>query len=152
MTSPTDASYGPLTVELELECPAEHAFTVWTSRIDSWWPPDHTVSGHPERVVLQGHVDGRIYERTSDGTEHDWGRVTAWDPPSRLAYTWHLGSTPQAATEVEILFRPVGDRASRIVIAHRGWERLGDGAVVGRDRNRAGWSTLLPHFLAATSP
>ena len=125
MSVQTDDGSGPLTIELELGCPAEHAFTVWTTRISAWWPGDHTVSGDPEEVVLQGHVGGRIFERTAEGVEHDWGRVTAWEPPTRLAYTWHIGSAPDAATEVEIRFRPHGDEASRIEITHRGWERLG---------------------------
>ena len=140
-----------LTLELDLACPADHAFTVWTTRIGSWWPADHTVSGRPEQIVLQGHVGGRIFERTGAGVEHDWGRVTAWEPPTRLAYTWHIGGAPEAATDVEIRFRPHGDGASRIAITHTGWERLGAAADVGRDRNRHGWTTLLPHFTAATT-
>ena len=28
---------------------AEHAFSVWTSGIGTWWPPDHTVTGRAER-------------------------------------------------------------------------------------------------------
>ena len=36
-----------------------------------------------------------------------------------------------------------------VEIEHTGWERLGAGGTDGdmwRDRNRAGWATLLPHF------
>jgi len=138
----------PLEISFEVECSAEHAFSVWTSRIDAWWPSDHTVSGGPELVVLQGGVGGRIFERTSDGVEHDWGEVTVWNPPVRLAYRWHLGADRTAATEVEVRFVAQGSATTRIEIEHRGWERLGDAADQWRDRNRAGWSTLLPHFVA----
>jgi uncharacterized protein YndB with AHSA1/START domain len=139
----------PLTMSLDLTCPAAHAFVVWTTRIDSWWPTDHTVSGRPDQIVLQGHVGGRIFERTPEGVEHDWGRVTAWDPPVLLAYTWHIGSDPAAATEVEVRFLPRDDDTSRIEIAHRGWDRLGATGSAGRDRNRRGWNALLPPFRAA---
>ena len=62
--------------------PSEHAFTTWTTRIGSWWPADHTVSRSEDAaVVLQAGVGGRIYERTVDGREHDWGEITAWEPP-----------------------------------------------------------------------
>lgn len=145
-----DSATSPLTMELDLACPAEHAFTVWTTRISTWWPPDHTVSGDPEQIVLQGHLGGRIFERTREGVEHDWGRVTAWEPPTRLAYTWHLGSDAAAATQVEIRFLPRDDATSRVEIAHSGWQRLGAAAAAGRDRNRHGWAGLLPHFLTAT--
>jgi hypothetical protein len=138
----------PLKISFEVDCSAEHAFNVWTSGIDTWWPSDHTVSGGPELVVLQAGVGGRIFERTADGLEHDWGEVTRWDPPLQLAYLWHLGADRTAATEVEVRFVAQGAATTRIEIEHRGWERLGEAADQWRDRNRAGWDTLLPHFLA----
>jgi hypothetical protein len=138
----------PLRFSLEVECSAEHAFSVWTSRIDTWWPSDHTVSGQPDVVVFQSGIGGRIFERTSDGVEHDWGEVTLWNPPTQLAYLWHLGADRTAATEVEIRFVAQGAATTRVEIEHRGWERLGEAGDQWRDRNRVGWDTLLPHFLA----
>jgi uncharacterized protein YndB with AHSA1/START domain len=139
----------PLQMSFDVACSAEHAFGVWTSRIGTWWPPDHTATGQAELVVLQSGIGGRIYERTSDGVEHDWGEVTVWEPPTRLVYLWHLRSDRADATEVEIRFVALGAAATRIEIEHRGWERLGNAAGEWRDRNRAGWRTLLPHYLAA---
>ena len=141
----------PLAMSFEVACSVEHAFDVWTSKIGTWWPRDHTVSGSAEIVVLQGMVGGRIYERTADGVEHDWGEVTAWQPPSRLAYRWHFGLDPDAATDVEIRFLAQGEAATRIEIEHTGWERLGEPGQAWRDRNQAGWHGLLPSFLAATT-
>ena len=140
----------PLSLRLELACSPEHAFAVWTSRIDSWWPADHTVTGQPGvEVVLEGRLGGRIYERTADGTEHDWGEVTLWEPPHRLGYLWHLRRDRADATDVEIRFLPTVGRRTVVEIEHRGWERLGTDADVWRDRNRMGWSTLLPHYSTA---
>ena len=98
---------------------------------------------------MQSGVGGRIYERTPDGAEHDWGEVTVWRPPTRLAYLWHLRRDRSDATEVEIRFTANDSGGTRIEIEHRGWERLGRAAVQWRDQNRAGWQTLLPHFQAA---
>jgi hypothetical protein len=137
----------PLQMSWDVACSVEHAFTTWTSRIDAWWPRDHTVTGQAELIVLQGEVGGRIFERTSDGVEHDWGEVTVWKPPTQLAYLWHLNADRADATEVEIRFLARGDATTRIEIEHRGWERLATGTE-RRDRNRAGWQTLLPHYLA----
>jgi hypothetical protein len=134
----------------DVACSAEHAFTVWTSRIGTWWPPGHTVTGQPGLdVILESGVGGRIYERTADGAEHDWGEVTVWKPPTQLAYLWHLRRDRADATEVEIRFLATGDAATRVEIEHRGWERLGSVAGEWRERNRAGWRSLLPHYLAA---
>jgi hypothetical protein len=107
------------------------------------------VTGQAGLVVLQSGVGGRIYERTADGAEHDWGEVTAWKPPEMLAYLWHLGRDRADATEVEIRFLAQGATATRIEIEHRGWERLGTAGTQWRDRNQAGWQALLPHFQAA---
>ena len=137
----------PLRFSFDVDGSAEHAFSVWTSRIDTWWPSDHTVSGEAELVVLQSGVGGRIFERTPDGVEHDWGEVTLWNPPTQLAYLWHLGADRTAATEVEVRFVARGAATTRIEIEHRGWEQLGEAADQWRDRNRVGWDTLLPHFL-----
>ena len=88
----------PLRISIDVACSAGHAFRVWTSKISTWWPPDHTVTGQPGLVVLQGGVGGRIYERSTDGVEHEWGQVTVWQPPARLAYRWYLGTDPAHAT------------------------------------------------------
>jgi uncharacterized protein YndB with AHSA1/START domain len=139
----------PLRLAFGVRCSPEHAFMTWTERIAAWWPADHTASGEPNlHVVLEGRVGGRIFERTSEGTEHDWGELIAWDPPHRLAYSWHLRRDRADATEVEIRFSPDGER-TRVEIEHRGWERLGAEGQDWRDRNLGGWSTLLPHFIQA---
>jgi uncharacterized protein YndB with AHSA1/START domain len=140
----------PLTMSFDVACSARHAFDMWTSGIGAWWPADHTVTGRPDVVVvLQGGVGGRIFERTAAGVEHDWGEVVLWDPPARLAYLWHLRQDPADSTEVEIRFVDLGGRMTRVEIEHRGWERLGHAADEAQFRNRAGWDSLLPHYLSA---
>lgn len=141
----------PLLLTFDVACSVEHAFTVWTSRIGAWWPSDHTVSGASDLlVVLEKHQGGRIYERTSEGVEHAWGEVTVWQPPTRLCYLWHLRRDRSDATDVDIRFVQQSRLSTRITIEHRGWERLGIGGPDWRARNRSGWATLLPHYIAAT--
>ena len=142
----------PIRLAFDVECPADYAFEVWTARIDTWWPTDHTASGDAAtQVVLEGRTGGRIFERTPSGAEHDWGEVTVWEPPSRLSYLWHLRRDRADATEVEIRFVAAGVATTRVEIEHRGWERLGTAGEVQRDRNRGGWATLLPRYVAAAS-
>ena len=87
-------------------------------------------------VVLEPRVGGRIYERTGAGAEHDWGEVTVWEPPSRLAYSWHLRRDRADATDVEIRFVARGpasdagrDRTSRLGAAGRLEARTGETAT-----------------------
>ncbi len=139
-----------LRVAFDVACPADHAFSAWTSRINAWWPADHTVTGRDDAtVVMEPGVGGRIYERTADGSEHEWGTVTVWEPPRRVAYTWRLGAGAGEPTEVEITFREASAASTRVEIDHRGWERLGDDARSRYARNQQGWETLVPRFIAA---
>jgi uncharacterized protein YndB with AHSA1/START domain len=141
----------PIRIAFEVDCPTAHAFETWTSRIATWWPADHTVSAEAGlTVVLEGRPGGRIFERTREGVEYEWGEVTVWEPPRRLAYLWHLRRDRADATEVEIRFIEHGDSGTLVEIEHRGWERLGAEGETWRDRNHGGWATLLPHFVAAT--
>ena len=75
--------------------------------------------------------------------------MTVWEPPRRLGYTWHLNRDRSDATDVEIRFMAEGEAATRVEIEHTGWERLGAEGTGWRDRNEGGWSTLLPHYVAA---
>jgi uncharacterized protein YndB with AHSA1/START domain len=139
----------PLRFSFEVACAPDHAFTTWTERISLWWPDDHTVTGSPVSVVLEGRVGGRIYERGERGDEHDWGVVTEWRPPELLAYRWHLGVGADNATDVTIAFQSVNAARTRVEIEQSGWERLGAAGSELRNRNQAGWSSLVPYFRAA---
>jgi uncharacterized protein YndB with AHSA1/START domain len=140
----------PLRMSFEVACPVERAFQVWTGKISRWWPADHSVSGEDGLlVVLEGKPGGRIFERTPTGVEFDWGEVTVWEPPTRLAYLWHLRRDRADATEVDITFVDQGNSTTRVEIEHRGWERLGAQGKDWRDANQGGWSTLLPHYMLA---
>lgn len=144
------AAIEPIRIAFDVDCPVERAFAIWTDRISLWWPADHTVSGERDlAVVLEGRPGGRIFERTAGGIEHDWGEVTVWEPPRRLAYLWHLNRDRSDATDVDIRFVAAGEGRTRVEIEHRGWERLGAAGIGWRDRNRGGWATLLPHFVRA---
>ena len=141
----------PLRLSYEIDCPADHAFEVWTSRLSTWWPKGHSTSGDPDTtVVLEPRLGGRIFERTSDGREIEWGEITVWSPPSRLGYLWHIGRERTAATDVDLTFVDLGDGRTRLDIVHSGWERLAADGPAYREANTNGWDALLPHYLAAT--
>ena len=139
----------PLRLEFTVACPPERAFSLWAEQTSRWWPHGHSVSGEPGLKVIF-EPGGRIYERTPDGTEHDWGEVLAWEPPHRLVYLWHLRFDRSDATEVEVTFTATDD-GTAVAIEHRGWERLGAVAEERRDRNRRGWGGVIERYRAACS-
>ena len=140
----------PLRIAFDVGSPPERSFELWTARTSVWWPATHTVSGrsHVEAIIEPG-IGGRIFERTPEGEEHEWGRVTAWEPPRRIAYLWHLRQDRADATEVEITFTEAEGVGTTVSIEHRGWERLGARGPMRREQNQSGWAGLLPQYRAA---
>jgi uncharacterized protein YndB with AHSA1/START domain len=142
----------PLELEFTVACGPERAFEVWAQRTSLWWPHGHSVSAAPGlSVTFEPRPGGRIYERTPEGIEHDWGEVLAWEPPRRLAYLWHLRFDRADATEVEITFTGE-DAGTRVRLVHRGWERLGAKGPERRERNRKGWTSVVEPYRRACAP
>ena len=126
------------------------AFRIWTEKVDLWWPKDHKISSDPNtQIFFEGQVGGRFYERTSNGTEYDWGRVTIWEPPYRLAYTWNRGSTVERPTRVEVQFTAIEQNRTRVDVEHRGPEYVGEVWSKSSPRYKAAWEDVLPCYVSA---
>ena len=133
-----------------VESSVEHAFRVFTEGIGGWWPVEsHSVFAEDaETAILEGRVGGRLYERSRAGEEAVWGTVTAWEPPHRIALTWHPGRGEETAQELEVRFSPEGG-GTRVDLAHSGWERLGERAGEVRARYETGWEPVLGSYVEA---
>jgi uncharacterized protein YndB with AHSA1/START domain len=127
---------------IALRCSPAHAFTVFTTKTELWWPRPHRRTAEAT-MVLEPRLDGRLLERAPDGSEWVIGTITAFDPPQRLAFDWYAGS-PAAPTAVDVAFRASGDGAE-IAIVHRA---LSAGAIETWPTKVAlferGWDTILP--------
>jgi uncharacterized protein YndB with AHSA1/START domain len=138
-----------LEFELAVACSSAHAFDTWANRTSMWWPSRHTRSGDPAAVVtFEPGAGGRVFERTPDGTEHDWGEVEVWDPPRRLVYLWHIYGERADATRVEIRFIGSGDTTT-VKVKHTGWDRLGEKGRRLRERNASNWADLMTAYAPA---
>ena len=136
----------------------EAAFWTFTD-LDRIKPREHNMLAVPiERTVLEQHVGGDVYDRGVDGTVCRWGRVLAFDPPRRLAFTWDIGPDWQVASdlartsEVEVTFEAEGEHRTRVTLVHRGIERHGDGwetMQAGVDAPD-GWPLYLARYQALT--
>lgn len=93
------------------------AFELFTREISQWWPPErrHLNDANSQLFLLQS---GRFYERASDGTELDLGRVRLWEAPHRIVLDFFMGTDAAHPTEVEIRFDAEGD-GTRVSVNHR---------------------------------
>lgn len=139
----------PIELRFRVDCGPEHAFRIWTERIDTWWPRGHSVSSDPNLTVsIEPRVGGRILETTGDGHEHEWGEVITWDPPRELSYLWHIYGPREQSTRVDISFDRDGE-ATLVTIVHTGWDELVSTRPDLRGRNERSWSHLVPRFIEA---
>jgi uncharacterized protein YndB with AHSA1/START domain len=100
-----------------------------------------------------------VYDRGVDGTECQWGRVLAFEPPDRILFSWDINPSWRIETdlaktsEVEVRFVADGPGRTRVELEHRHLDRHGDGWDGMRDGVRAdqGWPLYLERFAAAVA-
>ncbi len=138
---------------IEVRAPIDRAFQVFASRMGGWWHKEHSIAQGTTQadVVIEPREGGRWYEMGADGSEHQWGRVIAYDPPRRLVLAWQLTREfkfdPQFETTVEVLFEE-RDGMTIVQFEHRDLERMGAGAAQELEAMDGGWGMLLELFKA----
>jgi hypothetical protein len=155
----TDTLIAPVRHTLVVEAPRERAFDVFTRGINRWWFRDHHIGKQPlQEVVMEPCTGGRLYERGVDGSECDWGRVLAWDPPESVRVSWQINGEWQfepdlaRSSEFEVRFIAESATRTRVEFEHRGFERHGTAGQAIHDAVTGGWGALLAAFAAATGP
>jgi uncharacterized protein YndB with AHSA1/START domain len=144
----------PIRKSLIVKTDAANAFSTFTAKIGRWWPRAFTIGTSPIKdVVMEQQSDGRWFERGEDGSECDWGRVVAWEPPSRVVLTWQISGEwkyePDLITEMEVKFTALGAKETRVDFEHRKLEALGEAAEAVRARLESGWPGLLEAYASA---
>jgi uncharacterized protein YndB with AHSA1/START domain len=147
----------PVRKSITVKASAERAFDVFTSEYDAWWPRTHHIGKSPmTRAILETRAGGRCYTEHEDGTECDWGKVIAWEPPRRIVLAWQIhGDWSYApdvlqSSEVEIRFTPETGGLTRVDLEHRHIERHGATAAALRAAvdSPNGWTGLLQLYAA----
>lgn len=131
----------------------ERAFRRFTAELAAWWPlASHSIGQEDAlTVAMEPEVGGRIVETIRDREPCVWGTVTAWEPPSRVAFTWHPGKPADSAQEVVVSFAAEGER-TRVTLVHSGFERLGADAKKTRGGYDLGWSWVLGVYAGKRGP
>lgn len=153
-----DTAATAVRTEIIVEVPLDRAFAVFTERFDHIKPREHNMLAVDiAQSVFEPTVGGRVYDRGVDGSECQWGRVLAYEPPTRIVFTWDISPRWQIeadlarASEVEVRFIAEAERRTRVVLEHRHLDRHGEGweglaAGVQADQ---GWPLYLQRFAQA---
>jgi len=139
-----EGKHAPIRQSVRVDCPIEEAFRLFTEEFADWWPlASHSITGEEaESCAIEPWVGGRIFERTQSGEEHEWGSVTAWDPPRQLEFTWHPGQSGDDRQTVDIEFHVEAD-GTRVTLTHAGWQLTGIQACVLGGNYTTQWSEIL---------
>ena len=151
----TQADQTSIRTEVVVEAPQERAFRVFAEQFDKIKPREHNMlQVDIAESVFEPRAGGRVYDRGVDGTECQWARVLAYEPPDRIAFTWDINPYWQIETdltktsEVEVRFIAEAPERTRVELEHRNLDRHGDGWEAARDGvgGDQGWPLYLERF------
>ena len=145
----------PIRKSVTVKAPPSRAFAFFTAQMIRWWRPDHHIGTSPLKdIVLEPRVGGRWCEIGEDGSECEWGRVLAYEPPGRLVLAWQLNQDWQYdadfVTELEIRFVAEANGMTRVDLEHRNIDRFGAKADTVRAAldSPGGWTGAMLDFAA----
>ncbi len=145
-------------VALRVKADPMRAFEVFTAEIGAWWRHNPLFAFTPREAGKMAFDGGRLIETRDGGKVFEIGKVSVWEPGRRLVFGWRQATfTPEQATEVEVLFEPVGDE-TRVSVTHSGWDSVpqAHAAKHGMEnsyfmrRHGEYWQALLANFKART--
>ena len=147
----------PTTIRTQVivEAPIERAFRVFTEEFDRIKPHEHNMLGVDiAETVFEPRVGGRIFDRGVDGSEFQWARVLAFEPPERIVFSWDLSpqwqveSDLEKTSEVEVRFIAEAPDRTRVELEHRHLDRHGEGWPSMRDAvdGEGGWPLYLQRY------
>ena len=149
----TQAATAAVRKQILVEASQERAFTVFTQNFGDFKPREHNLMASPiAETVFDTKVGGHIYDRAEDGTECHWARILAYEPPTRVVFSWDIGPTwqietnPDFTSEVEVRFIAEADDRTRVELEHRNLDRHGPGWEGVRAGVEEGWPMYLDRY------
>jgi uncharacterized protein YndB with AHSA1/START domain len=135
---------------IKVERPPELSFKTFCEEIGQWWPKGPSFEDKPlSNMIIENRVGGRFYEKHDDGSEYEIGRVTTYQPPSIVAFTWRAPSW-DVVTQVQVRFIAEGS-GTRVELEHSGWEQAAATIEVSKNYDH-GWDRILGLYVSHANP
>src|SRR6516164_4687263 len=97
-------------VSLRVAATPERAFGTFVDDIGAWWRPNglfRFTTRSPGVLAFEPKLGGQFTETSGTGEVFVIGRITVWEPGTRVAFTWRQASfAPDQVTEVDVRFDP----------------------------------------------
>lgn len=137
----------PIQRSIDVPTNQQAAFERFTSQFGDWWPRySHSIGGRRiKRLVFECRVGGLIYEEHHDGTRMLWGKVTVFDAPHHVAFTFHPSLKESDAQLIEVRFLPDG-AGTRVELTSAGWGEISKAAQRAYGAYRLNWGAALARF------
>jgi uncharacterized protein YndB with AHSA1/START domain len=144
-------------VAIRVPTTPERAFRVFTGEVGRWWRPNRLFQFVIDKqgvLAFEPGPSGRLVEAYEDGSSFEIGRITDWQPPGLLAFTWRQATfSGDQQTHVRVRFEAV-ENGTRVTVEHIGWDsvpqehaaRHGFPLGVFQQRHAEWWQALLGSY------
>jgi len=127
----------------------EEAFDIFVNQINTWWPrhgifpysfaPKETL---PLHIRFDPKEGGRFYEEFQNASEYVIGKITIWDPPDQITYTWKDPAW-KGKTTITVTFTPI-DNGTEVTHEQTGFAEAGESELppfyeIGNRQTLAGY-------------
>jgi uncharacterized protein YndB with AHSA1/START domain len=126
-----------VTHAVEVDAPRERVWHLLTDpeELPRWWP---------DAAQLEPGVGGRIVLAFGPGDVS--GKITRWEPPTELGFTWEASNLPGVQLHVSFTVDDLGGGRSRVSVVHSGFEAA---PAEAREAVVDGWERFLPRLVQA---
>jgi uncharacterized protein YndB with AHSA1/START domain len=126
-----------VTQSVEVEAPRERVWELLTDpgELTRWWP---------DAAQFEPRLGGQVLLTFGPGDVR--GRVTRWEPPRELGFTWEASNMPGVRLHVSFTVDDLGDGRSRVDVVHSGFAQA---PVEAREAVEGGWGHFLLRLAAA---
>jgi uncharacterized protein YndB with AHSA1/START domain len=122
---------------VEVDAPRERVWHLLTDpeELPRWWP---------DAAQLEPGIGGRIVLDFGPGDVS--GKITRWEPPAALGFTWEASNMPGVQLHVSFTVDDLGGGRSRVSVVHSGFEAA---PAEAREAVVDGWERFLPRLAQA---
>lgn len=134
----------PLVSKIVVGCDQKTAFTIFVEQMGAWWPLAKRSmsmhSGHPPKGLrTEPRAGGQIVETGHDDVEHHWGTFKRFEPHDFVSMDFHMGLSPQQASQVEVRFTSLDGGRTEVELTQSNFEAFGAMAEMMRRGYGSGW-------------